>query len=80
MIRSMSRRWCSPDNAACAGFFGRLKTELFYPGDWKTLTIEQFFQAVDFYIRRYNEKRIKNMPWLTQSHRIPGKPRIYGIS
>ena len=22
---------CSPDNAACEGFLGRLKTELFYP-------------------------------------------------
>jgi transposase InsO family protein len=26
----MSRKACSPDNAACEGFFGRLKTELFY--------------------------------------------------
>jgi transposase InsO family protein len=26
LIRSMSRKACSPDNAACEGFFGRLKT------------------------------------------------------
>lgn len=25
--RSMSRKGCSPDNAACEGFFGRLKVE-----------------------------------------------------
>lgn len=31
LIRSMSRKGCSPDNAAYEGFFGRLKTELFYP-------------------------------------------------
>ena len=31
LIRSMSRKGSSPDNAACEGFFGRLKTELFYP-------------------------------------------------
>ncbi|MGF6346824.1 transposase InsO family protein [Variovorax sp. W2I14] len=31
LIRSMSRKGYSPDNAACEGFFGRLKTELFYP-------------------------------------------------
>lgn len=31
LTRSMSRKGCSPDNAACEGFFGRLKTELFYP-------------------------------------------------
>lgn len=30
------------DNAACEGFFGRLKNELFYPRDWKETTIEQF--------------------------------------
>ncbi|RYD77721.1 MAG: IS3 family transposase [Verrucomicrobiaceae bacterium] len=59
LIRSMSRKGCSPDNAACEGFFGRLKTELFYPRDWKTTTIEQFIQVVDSYIRWYNEKRIK---------------------
>jgi transposase InsO family protein/transposase-like protein len=59
LIRSMSRKACSPDNAACEGFFGRLKTELFYPGDWKTTTIEQFIQVVDSYVRWYNEKRIK---------------------
>lgn len=59
LIRSMSRKGCSPDNAACEGFFGRLKTELFYPRNWKDITIEQFIQIVDAYIRWYNEKRIK---------------------
>jgi putative transposase len=59
LIRSMSRKGCSPDNAACEGFFGRLKNELFYPGDWQTTTIEQFIQVIDSYIRWYNEKRIK---------------------
>ncbi len=59
LTRSMSRKGCSPDNAACEGFFGRLKTELFYPRDWRTTTIEQFIQILDSYIRWYNEKRIK---------------------
>jgi len=59
LIRSMSRKACSPDNAACEGFFGRLKTEMFYPGDWRSTTIEQFVQTLDSYIRWYNEKRIK---------------------
>lgn len=48
-----------PDNTACEGFFGRLKTELFYPRAWQATSIEQFFEAVDSYIRRYNAKRIK---------------------
>jgi len=59
MIRSMSRKACSPDNAACEGFFGRLKNEMFYPRDWRSTTIEQFIEALDAYIRWYNEKRIK---------------------
>jgi putative transposase len=40
LIRSMSRKGCSPDNAACEGFFGRLKTELFYPRNWQATTID----------------------------------------
>jgi transposase InsO family protein/transposase-like protein len=59
LIRSMSRKGCSPDNAACEGFFGRLKTELFYPRNWQATTIEQFIEVVGSYIRWYNDKRIK---------------------
>ncbi len=59
LIRSMSRKACSPDNAACEGFFGRLKNEMFYPGSWQTTTIEHFIAEVDSYIRWYNEERIK---------------------
>ena len=55
----MSRKACSPDNAACEGFFGRLKTELFYPRNWQDISIDQFIGAVDAYIRWYNEERIK---------------------
>lgn len=59
LVRSMSRKGCSPDNAACEGFFGRLKTELFYPRDWMATTIDEFVASLDSYIRWYNEKRIK---------------------
>jgi transposase InsO family protein len=59
LISSMSRKACSPDNAACEGFFGRLKNELFYPGSWQTTTIENFIAEVDAYIRCYNQDRIK---------------------
>jgi putative transposase len=59
LIRSRSRKGCSPDNAACEGFFGRLKTELFCPRNWQSTSIEQFILALDSYIRWYNEKRIK---------------------
>ena len=55
----MSLKACSPDNAACEGFFGRLKNEMFYSRDWLCTTIEEFIAAVDSYIRWYNEARIK---------------------
>ena len=57
--RSMSRKGCSPDNAACEGFFGRLKTEMFFSRDWLSTTIDEFVSALDIYIRWYNETRIK---------------------
>jgi len=44
LIRPMSRKGCSPDNVACEGFFGRLKTGLFYSRDWQATTVEQFIQ------------------------------------
>jgi transposase InsO family protein len=59
LVRSMSRKACSPDNAACEGFFGRLKNELFYARNWLTTTIDEFISALDSYIRWYNEARIK---------------------
>lgn len=55
----MSRKARSQDNAAWEGFCGRLKTEFFYPHDWRTFTVAQFIDAVDAYIRWYNETRIK---------------------
>lgn len=59
LTRSMSRKACSPDNAACEGFFGRLKNEMFYARDWLKTTIEEFTAELDAYIRWYNEARIK---------------------
>lgn len=59
LIRSMSRKGCSPDNSACEGFFGRLKNEMFYCRSWLDVTIDNFIDQLDRYIRWYNEKRIK---------------------
>ena len=59
LTRSMSRKACSPDNAACEGFFGRLKNELFCAGDWMNTTTDDFTADIDAYIRWYNDVRIK---------------------
>lgn len=57
--RSMSKKGCSPDNAACEGFFGRMKNEMFYGRKWEGVSIENFIQIVNEYILWYNTKRIK---------------------
>lgn len=44
-----TRPWCQ-----------RLRnSHLYTNGNWQSTTIEQFIEAVDTYIRWYNEKRIK---------------------
>jgi transposase InsO family protein len=60
LVRSMSRKGCSPDNAPCEGFFGRLKIEMFFARDWLSTTIEEFVAALDAYIHWYNDVRIKS--------------------
>ena len=59
LTRSMSKKGCSPDNAACEGFFGRLKNEMFYGRSWMGVTLEAFMGELDTYVRWYNETRIK---------------------
>ena len=59
LIRSMSKKGCSPDNSACEGFFGRLKNEMFYKRDWKGITTNEFIEMVNNYITWYNNDRIK---------------------
>ena len=59
LTRSMSKKGCSPDNAACEGFHGRLKNEFFYNRDWRNVTVQQFMDQLDEYLCWYSEKRIK---------------------
>lgn len=59
LIRSMSKKGCSPDNSACEGFFGHLKNEMFYGYNWDDCSLEEFIQRVDAYINWYRTSRIK---------------------
>ena len=66
LVRSMSRKGCSPDNSACEGFFGRLKNEFFYHRDWSGVAVESFMELLDGYIRFYNERRKKqSLGWMS---------------
>lgn len=57
LVRSMSKKGCSPDNSACEGFFGRLKNEMFYHRPWDN--VAEIEKAVNDYIKFYNNDRIK---------------------
>ena len=57
--RSMSRKGCSPDNAACEGFFGIMKREFFHNHDWSNATREEFIKELDKYLTWFKIKRIK---------------------
>jgi len=59
LIRSMSKKGCSPDNSACEGLFGRIKNEMFYYRSWKGVSIEGFIDRLNNYLHWYNRKRIK---------------------
>ena len=59
LTRSMSKKGCSPDNAACEGFFGRVKNEVFYGRSWAQVSTGEFIQRLDHYMHWYNEERIK---------------------
>ncbi len=54
--RSMSRKGNSGDNAACEGFFGRLKSEMFYGRQWSD--ISELKEEISAYIDFYNTRRI----------------------
>jgi transposase InsO family protein/transposase-like protein len=57
--RSMSKKGCSPDNAACEGLFGRLKNEMFYHQTWTGIRIDEFINILNDYLLWYNNDRIK---------------------
>lgn len=59
LTHSMSKKGCSPDNAACEGFFGRLKNEMFYGRSWVGVSMDDFINEINSYIEWYNTKRIK---------------------
>ena len=59
LTRSMSKKGCSPDNAACEGFFGRLKMEMYYNTNWDNVSLEEFILEIDRYMHWYREDRIK---------------------
>lgn len=50
---------CTLNNAACEGFLGRLKTEMFLARDWLSTGIEVFVTALGAWSLSYNSLRNK---------------------
>ena len=76
---SMSRKACSPDNAACEEFSGRLRTELLYPRSWQDISIDKFIKTVDAYISWYNNERIK-LSLGSLPHGMPSQSWNHGMN
>lgn len=64
LIRSMSAKGCSPDNAAAEGFFGRLKQEFFHKRDFTGVTVDGFSDDArrvhDMVPRRTHQDRVRD--------------------
>ncbi len=65
LVRSMSRKGTSPDNARAEGFFGTLKREFFHGRDWAGWTGEAFMAELDAWLRWFNRGRARQtLGWL----------------
>lgn len=42
------------------GFFGRLKVEFFYGRDWSGVSLDEFADMLDAYLRWYRDVRLKS--------------------
>lgn len=66
LIRSMSKKACSPDNSAMEGLFGRLKNEFFFHRDWRGVSMEEFISMLNAYLVFYNEGCVKeSLGWMS---------------
>jgi transposase InsO family protein len=59
VVRSMSRKGHSPDNAPAEGFFGIMKVEMYRGRGWRSRTRAELIEGLALYREWYNGKRIK---------------------
>ncbi len=72
IARSMSKKACSPGDAACEGFFGRLENEFFYHRSWDGMAFENFSRMLNGCIGCCNtQRRKKSLGWKSpEEHRL----------
>jgi len=59
LTRTRPRKGCTPDNAACEGFVGRLNNEMYYKRNCSSASTVEFMKQIDEYIRSYIQECIK---------------------
>ncbi len=59
ITQSMSRKGNCLDNSKMESFFGSMKNEMYYGHEKEFKTRQQLYDAIDEYIKYYNEKRIQ---------------------
>lgn len=64
MIQSMSRKGNCLDNSPTENFFGRLKTEMYYPNEYNFNSLDEVRNEIIKYINYYNNERLV---WKIQS-------------
>ncbi len=66
VVRSMSRKARSPDNARAEGFFGTLKSDFYEGRDWTGVGFEEFRRLLNDYIEWYRSGKLKkSLGWKT---------------
>lgn len=58
MVQSMSRKGNCLNNSPTENFFGRMKTEMYYPMEYEFDSLEQVKQEIIRYINYYNNERL----------------------
>ena len=66
LVRSMSRKGTSPDNARMEGFFGLLKSEFFHGRDWEGWDARDFMAELNRWLHWFRSGRISEaLGWRT---------------
>ena len=66
MTQSMSRVGKCIDNGPMEGFFGTLKSEMFYSKRFETM--DDLKKKIHEYIKFYNEKRLQKRFWILNNN------------
>lgn len=76
MVQSMSRKGNCLDNSPTENFFGRLKTEMYYPSEYDFSSLEEVEEEIKKYIDYYNNERIV---WKIQSSPIRYRESLMNV-